>query len=67
MAEPTLEAIDDYNELKGDKKKVVYIVVLVSLIIGAIYSISYNFLGNAKGALPIDDPIAKVPVSKALH
>ncbi|MEA1917025.1 MAG: hypothetical protein U9N42_05780 [Campylobacterota bacterium] len=33
--EPTLESIEDYNTLKGEKKRVVWTVIIVGLIIGA--------------------------------
>jgi len=40
--EPTLEGIEDYNELKGSKKKVVWAVIITGLIIGVLYSIVYE-------------------------
>ena len=43
MSEPKLENIEDYNQLKGEKKKVVWAVILAGLIIGVIYAISYNY------------------------
>jgi len=37
MSEPRLEDMDDYNTLKGEKRKVVLAVIIASLIIGAVY------------------------------
>jgi hypothetical protein len=39
MSEPTLESIDDYKTLKGQKKKVVVSVIIAGLIIGSIYAV----------------------------
>ena len=39
MDEPTLRDSTDYNGLSGEKKKVVYSVVAILLIIGVIYTI----------------------------
>ena len=38
MSEPTLESIEDYNELKGEKKRIVWAVIIAGLIIGGIYA-----------------------------
>jgi hypothetical protein len=46
MSEPTLENIEDYDTLKGEKKKVVWAVVLAGLTIGVIYSIAYSYYDN---------------------
>jgi len=42
MSEPRLEDIGDYNSLKGEKKKVVWAVILAGLLMGVIYSFAYN-------------------------
>ncbi|MCW8839316.1 MAG: hypothetical protein OQJ77_04585 [Thiovulaceae bacterium] len=46
MGEPRLEDIGDYDTLKGEKKKVVWAVILAGLTIGVIYSIAYNMYDN---------------------
>ncbi len=38
MSEPTLESIGDYKELKGEKKRVVWAVIISGLIVGGIYA-----------------------------
>jgi len=43
MSEPTLESIEDYDTLKGEKKKVVLAVVFASLLIGVIYVVVASF------------------------
>jgi len=42
MSEPRLEDIGDYDSLKGEKKKVVWAVILAGLLMGVIYSFAYN-------------------------
>ena len=37
MSEPTLETIEDYNGLSGEKKRIVWAVIISGLIIGGIY------------------------------
>ncbi len=38
MSEPTLETIEDYNTLKGEKKRIVWAVIIAGLIVGGIYT-----------------------------
>lgn len=38
MYEPRLEDISDYNGLKGNKKKVVYSVVIMICAVGILYT-----------------------------
>ena len=38
MSEPTLESIEDYNTLKGEKKRVVWAVIIAGLVVGGIYA-----------------------------
>jgi len=42
MSEPRLEDIGDYNTLKGEKRKVVWAVILAGLLMGVVYSFVYN-------------------------
>ncbi len=62
MSEPTLEDISDYDTLSGKKKKVVWIAILVGLIIGAIYVVSYTYFGNVSDSLPVEKKIGTIPV-----
>ena len=43
MDEPTLESIEDYDTLKGDKKKVVWSVIIGSIIMGILFFSAYNY------------------------
>lgn len=60
--EPTLRSIEDYDTLKGDKKKVVWIVILVGLLLGAVLAGAKIYYGNVSDSLPAGDSIAKVPL-----
>jgi hypothetical protein len=51
MSEPTLETISDYNELKGEKKRVVWAVIIAGLVIGGIYATAKAIYSN------VDDEI----------
>ena len=66
MSEPRLEDIGDYNTLKGEKKKVVWAVILAGLLMGIIYSISYSVYDNKDDAINIKDSITVVPQSKSI-
>ncbi len=46
MSEPTLESIEDYNTLKGEKKRVVLAVIIAGLIVGAIYAGAKSYYGT---------------------
>jgi hypothetical protein len=60
--EPTLSAIDDYDTLKGSKKKVVWAVIISGLIIGLIFVAAKIIYGGAEDSIPVTETIAKVPV-----
>jgi len=62
MSEPTLEDIEDYDTLKGEKKKVVWAVILAGLLIGVIYSVAYNMYDNAEDTIKVEESIKKIPV-----
>lgn len=66
MSEPTLESIGDYDTLKGEKKKVVWAVILAGLLIGVIYSIAYNVYNNEDDTIKVKDTITIVPQSKSI-
>ena len=59
--EPTLESIEDYDELKGSKKKVVWTVIIAGLIIGVIYSIVYSVDDNGD-AIKVEKNFKSVPM-----
>ncbi len=60
--EPTLSSIEDYDTLKGPKKRIVWIVILSGLLIGAIFVAARMYYGEANDAIPVHDAIGKVPV-----
>ncbi|MFA6196420.1 MAG: hypothetical protein WC656_07225 [Sulfurimonas sp.] len=62
MSEPRLEDISDYNTLKGEKKKVVWIVIFVGLLMGVMYMVAYSFYENKDDTIKIQDPIKTVPM-----
>ncbi len=66
MSEPTLNDIEDYNTLKGEKKRVVWAVILAGLLMGAIYVVATSVYNNEGDYIAIDDPITAVPQSKSI-
>ena len=62
MSEPTLEGIEDYNTLKGEKKTVVIGVIFVGLILGVIYSIAYSVFDNSDDTVKIEKSLNKIPM-----
>jgi len=62
--EPTLEDISDYDTLKGDKKRVVWSVVVVGILLGIGYLIASNVFDDKGDAIHLQDPIKVVPLSK---
>ena len=61
MSEPRLEDIGDYNTLKGEKKKVVWAVVLAGLLMGVIYGVVYN-ANDADDRIQVKESIKIIPV-----
>lgn len=43
MGEPRLEDIEDYNTLKGQKRKVVFAVIIVGLLMSIVYGVAVSF------------------------
>jgi len=64
MSEPTLESIGDYNTLKGEKKRVVWAVIIAGLVLGAIYVIAYKSYANVDDALQTEQNIKVSPMGK---
>jgi hypothetical protein len=61
MGEPTLEDIEDYDNLKGQKKKVVWFVIIALLLMGVAYSIAYSVYDNKEDTIQIQENIDKLP------
>ena len=62
MGEPRLEDMSDYNELKGPKKKVLLIVLLVGMLISVAYIFIDAAYGNVKDSIKVEDSIKYVPL-----
>ena len=62
MSEPRLENIEDYNTLKGEKKRVVWAVVLAGLIMGVVYAIATTVYGSNEDSIPVEKSIKKIPL-----
>jgi len=62
MSEPTLESIGDYDTLKGDKKKIVWSVIIAGLIIGAIYVFVGGEYSQVDDKIKIEDSIKNIPI-----
>jgi hypothetical protein len=60
--EPTLSSIEDYDTLKGSKKRIVWTVIVSGLVIGAIFVGAKIYYGEANDTIPTHDTIVKVPV-----
>jgi hypothetical protein len=61
MSEPRLEDIGDYNNLAGEKRKVILAVVLASLIIGTIYVLVGSNYSQVDDRLQTGDVIKVSP------
>jgi len=60
--EPTLESIEDYDTLKGSKKRVVWIVIMGGLLVGAIFVAAKMYYGSTEDTIMVNESIGKVPV-----
>ena len=62
MSEPRLEDIGDYNTLKGEKKRVVWAVILAGLLMGVIYSIAINVYDNSQDSIAVEKSFKEIPM-----
>lgn len=60
--EPTLKGIEDYNTLKGQKKRIVLAVIISGLIMGAIILTAKTFLQQPEDAIEVEQSIGTIPV-----
>lgn len=60
--EPTLESIEDYDTLKGSKKRTIWLVVIVSLLVGTLYAVVSQSYSTVDDAIDIQDPIKNVRI-----
>ena len=61
MSEPTLESIEDYDTLKGEKKRVIWAVIIASLIIGVIYVVASSVYDQVEPT-SVDKTLKTVPM-----
>ena len=54
MSEPTLESIEDYDTLKGEKKRVVWAVIIAGLIVGGIYAGAKIYYGAVNDEIKVE-------------
>lgn len=64
MSEPSLQEIGDYNTLKGEKKRVVWAVIISGLVIGGLYLGAKFFYGDVSDDLNPSEKVGKVPYNK---
>jgi len=60
--EPTLKTIEDYNTLKGQKKRIVLAVIISGLMMGGIILAAKTFLQQPEDAIEIKQSIGTIPV-----
>lgn len=60
--EPTLSSIEDYNTLKGEKKRIVWMVIVIGLMIGAVLVGAKYYYGDVNDTISVEESIGKVPV-----
>jgi len=66
MSEPELRDIEDYDTLKGEKKKIVWIVIAVGLLIGVAFFVAGKVYNASDESIKVDDSITIVPGSKSI-
>lgn len=61
MNEPRLQDIEDYHTLKGDKKKVVWTVIIVGILMAVAYGFVYSYFDDPE-AIQIEQSIKTIPL-----
>lgn len=62
MSEPRLEDIEDYDTLKGKKRKVVLFVIFAGIVMSIVYAFAYNMFDNKEETLRVEQSINKIPM-----
>ena len=63
-SEPQLRDFDDYDTLSGEKKKVVWSVIIIGILIGVAFFVAGKIYTDKGDMIEIHDDIVKVPLSK---
>ncbi|OHD92361.1 MAG: hypothetical protein A2W83_05665 [Sulfuricurvum sp. RIFCSPLOWO2_12_43_5] len=58
--EPTLSSIEDYNTLKGPKKRIVWAVIISGLLIGAIFVAAKMYYGSTEDTITVNESISYI-------
>jgi len=59
--EPKLEDIGDYDTLKGEKKKIVWTVIIVGILIGIGFEIFSKIYDNKNEEIQVKNKIITAP------
>lgn len=62
MNEPTLEQISDYHTLAGEKRRIVWAVVIAGLLIGLVFAGAKTLYSTVDDELPTSDRIGRIPL-----
>jgi len=62
MSEPRLEDIGDYDTLKGEKKKIVWTVIIGVLLVGVLYMIAFNSYNDTDDSIEFKESIKTIPL-----
>jgi len=62
MSEPKLEDMSDYNTLKGEKKRVVWAVIMAGIFMGIVYVIAYSIYDNKEDTIVKEQSYKQVPM-----
>jgi len=60
--EPTLEGISDYNTLKGEKKRVVWAVIIIGLLIGVGYTVASKVFNAKDEIIKVKEEFVAAPL-----
>ncbi|WP_457744783.1 hypothetical protein [Sulfurimonas sp.] len=66
MSEPELRDISDYDTLEGEKKTIVWSVIIVGLLIGVVFFIASKIYTDSGDTIKVNDSITIVPGSKSI-
>jgi hypothetical protein len=62
MTEPSLNKIEDYNTLEGEKRRIVWAVIVAGLLLGTIFAVAKSYYGSVDDEIVTMEKIGKVPV-----